>query len=68
MLRAHVSALAALALIPLSAWAQSQNPGQYPGQNPNQQPGQPPAQRAEIFVDAGLGETDNVGLTAAGVC
>jgi hypothetical protein len=65
MLRAPGSALA-LALVPLSAWAQGQNPGQYPGQNPNLPSGQPPAQRTEIFVDAGLGETDNVGLTAAG--
>ncbi len=66
MLRAHVSALAALALIPLSGWAQGQNPAQYPSQSLNQQPGQPPADRTAIFVDAGLGETDNVGLTATG--
>lgn len=66
MLRAPVSALAALALIPLSAWAQGQNPGQYPGQNPTLQPGQAPAQRNDLFVTAGLGETDNVGLTETG--
>ena len=66
MLRAPVSALAALALIPLSAWAQGQNPGQYPGQNPNQQSDQPTAQRTDLFVTAGLGETDNVGLAPTG--
>lgn len=62
MPRALASALAALALIPLSAWAQ----GQIPGANPNQQPGQPLAQRTDLFVTAGLGETDNIGLTATG--
>jgi hypothetical protein len=46
--------LAACALIPAGAW----------GLDPN--PIQPPADKTEIFVTAGLGETDNVGLAASG--
>jgi hypothetical protein len=65
MLRAPVRrALVAVALIPLSAWAADQ--GQNPAQQPGQQPGQQPAEKTELFVTAGLGETDNVGLTATG--
>jgi hypothetical protein len=55
MLRAQVRrALAACALIPVGVWAADQNPGQ------------PPAEKTDIFVTAGLGETDNVALAATG--
>jgi hypothetical protein len=55
MLRAPVKrALAVCTLIPMGAWAADQNLGQ------------PPANKTEIFVTAGIGETDNVGLTATG--
>lgn len=62
MLRAPVNRAltVALALIPLSAW------GADPGQNPGQNPGQQPAEKTELSLIGGLGETDNVGLAATG--
>lgn len=73
MLRAPVRgalaacALTAGALAPAAAWAQS-----LPGTQPSilgTQPsvlGTPPADTTNIFLTAGIGETDNVGLTATG--
>lgn len=52
----------ACAQAPVGAWAADQNANP----NPNSNPGQPPADKTEIFVTAGLGETDDVGLTATG--
>ncbi len=55
MLRAPVRrALAACALVPAAAWAADQNPAV------------PPADITQISAVAGLGETDNVGLTQTG--
>src|SRR5580658_1297711 len=59
--------LAAGVLAPAAAWAQTL-PGTQPGL-PGTQPGvlgTPPADTTNIFLTAGLGETDNVGLTATG--
>jgi hypothetical protein len=53
-------ALAAATLASAGAWAQSV-PGTQPGV-----PGTPPADTTNIFVTAGMGETDNVGLAATG--
>lgn len=55
MLRAPVRrALAVCVLVPGGAWAADQNPAQ------------PPADITQISAVAGLGETDNVGLTQTG--
>jgi hypothetical protein len=73
MLRAPVrGALAACACIagafaPAAAWAQSV-PGTQPSMLSTQPDvlGTPPADLTDIFLTAGIGETDNVGLAATG--
>ena len=60
-------ALAAVTLASAGAWAQSV-PGTQPGVLGTQPGvlGTPPADTTNIFLTAGIGETDNVGLTATG--
>jgi hypothetical protein len=64
MLRAPVRR--ALAACAFAACAQIPVGARGADQNPSLSPGQPPADKTEIFVNAGIGETDNVELVQTG--